>query len=773
MERRSFIGLMAGAAAGTAAGLPIGRLFDGVLRSGDQHLDPPGGPEDYVLSVCTACPGSCGIRARRIGGRVVKIAGNALHPISGGRLCAKGQASIQALYHPDRIHTPLRRTGPRGSLASFKPDSWENALDEIAARLSALHDQQRTESFVFLHGGEGAGSRLAVRFAEAFGSPNLIHLDRGAEAESLALFLTQGIHAAPAYDLRGSEYILSLGCEFLEASASPVFTSRAYGDFRQTRIARRGKLVHADPRLSVTAASADEWIAIRPEMHGVFALGVAAAIVQEGLYDREFVTDHTAGFDQELRPLLEREFGLESVAARTGVRVNTILRVAREFAGSRGVALGPRKGPLLPGRLFDHLAAHVLNGLVGNIDQPGGVLVPDIAPLAAAPVSGHSVFRGARQQPRLDGRTAGSNGDLEQLAEAFRSGNPYRAEVVFISGADPVFAAAGDRFRKELERVPFVVSLATLPTDTALYSDWILPETHFLEQGDLHVSPPGVAFASASLAQPASPASNDARPLASVVLDLASRLQFADAFPWPDAEAYMRSEMEGLYAARRGAIMGTPFDEAWVRMMEGAGWWAPGYGSADELWAGSSKAGGWWDPFYDHGDWSRVLHTSTGRFEFRADVLREIAERTADSSATDAGTLSLQLFEPQAIAGGRGAELPFLLSAIDPTHGGGWDTWGEIHPTTARELVVRDGSPVRISSPQGSIVALARITDRVVPGAIAVPVGLGRENAGRWGSGVGVNPLRLIGMAREPVSSLLNLDGTRVVVTPATGTRRS
>ncbi len=721
LGRRRFIGLMASAAAGTALGMPSGRLIHDVLSTADQPLDPPGGPEDFVLSVCSACPGACGVRVRRMGERIVKLSGNPLHPVSGGRLCPKGQAAIQALRHPDRVLTPLRRVGSRGSLASFKPDSWEHALADITARLASIRDQKRAESLVFVHGGGGAGTRLASRFLEAFGSPNDIHLDRGGDADALALFHTQGIHATPAYDIRAADYVLSLGSEFLEAAPAPVFTTRAYGDFRQTRAARRGKFVHIDPRLSLTASSADEWIAIRPGTHGVFALGVAAAIIDEDLYDREFVAEHCAGFD-ELRSFLEQRFGLEAVAARTGVGVNTILRVARELAGSRGLAIGPRKGPLLPGSLFDHLSAHVLNALAGNIDQRGGVLVPDTV------------------------LNSGESRDTDAL---------QNAEVLLVAGADPVFTTTGNRFRGALERVPFVVSFATIPTDTALWSEWILPETHFLEQSDLRTSGPGVPFASASLAQRATEPSKDARPMGDVVLELARRLHLDAALPWTNVDAFIRSEMDRLHGARRGALMGTPFDEAWVRMMEGAGWWAPGYSTADELWERAQTTGGWWDPFYDHGDWTRVLRTSSGRFEFRADLLKQVAAAKDDSESSNPAALSLQLFEPLAVSGGSGAELPFLQSILDPTYAGGWNTWGEIHPNDAHALRVRDGMPLRVSSPQASIVVTARVTSRVVPGVIAIPVGLGRESGGRWAAGVGANPLRLVDG---------NIDATRVVV---------
>lgn len=762
LGRRRFIGLLAGAATGAAAGLPIGRLVNGVLTTADQPLHPPRGPVQWVLSVCDACPGRCGVRARRVGERVVKLEGNSLHPVSGGRLCAKGQAAIQALHHPDRVLRPLRRNGPRGSIDSFEPASWDRALAEIASRMQALRNESREHALVLLHDHRGGlGVRLARRLVEAFGSPNALAADAGNDGASLALSLTQGIRTAPAYDLRAADYVLSLGCEFLEASSGPVFTSRAYGDFRQRRAGHRGKFIHADPRLSITGASADQWIPIRPGTHGVLALGLAAAMVAEDLHDREFVEEHCTGFE-ELRTLLRQHFPLETVSARTGVTVNTILRIARELAGAQSpLILGPRKGPLLPGRVFDHLAAHVLNALTGNIDQPGGVLVPDTSPVAPWPA-----LAGSGPEPRLDGAPSGAPADTEQLAFALLSGKPYRAEVLFVLGADPLLTTAGDRFRAALERVPLVVAFGTVPNDTALHADWILPEPHFLEQADIVPSPSGVPFASMSLSQPAATPSAGIRPVASVVLDLAGRLGLQEAFPSSDADALLRTEIENLYAARRGAIMGTAFDEAWVRMMESAGWWAPGYANAEELWTRSQESGGWWDPFYDHGDWSRVLRTPSGRFDLNAGVLARWWKASGEESRAPAA-LDLLLFEPLAIAGGTGAELPFLQSLLDPGHEARWQTWGELHPETAGRLGIAERSVIRVLTQQAAIEVIARVTDRVVPGAVAIPVGLGREGAGRWASGVGSNPLRLVGETREPVTARLDPEATRVIVMKA------
>ncbi len=794
VSRRRFLGFAVGAAAGAAAGVPAGRTLGDLLQATDPPVYPPRGPESFVLSVCRLCPGGCGLRVRRIGERVVKVDGNPLHPVNGGRLCPRGQAALQSLYHPDRLAGPLHRVGPRGKLESFERVSWDRALGEIAARLKALREKGRPESLVLVRGGaRRVGSRLAQRFLAAFGSPNDVTLDRGEVSASLALQLGQGLPAIPAYDLSSADYVLSLGGALLEAWSSPVHTSRSYGHFRQGRTGRRGKLVQVEPRLSITGASADQWIAVRPGTEGVFGLGVAAVIVAEGLYDKEFVAEHTAGLEEVagpgeeprrgVRALLERDYGLERVAEETGVSANVILRVARELAAARrAIAVGPRRGPLLPGSLHGHLVAQTLNALLGSIDSQGGVLVPEEAPLAPWPtLEEDAVARRGRSRARLDGAGSGNvaslRSDPERLAEAILSRSPYPVEAALILDADPVFSSfAPDRYAAALERVPLVVSFATIPDDTALHADWILPEAHFLEQWDLQTTPPGVPYPVISLSQPALVRPlHDVRPVSEIFLELARRTgpEVAAAFPWKDVPSLLKAEMGGLYEQKRGAIMGTAFDEAWVRMMERAGWRVPGYDSAEELWTKSLQTGGWWDPFYDHGDWKRVLKTRSGRYEFRADVLeRRPRAAVAGGGEPKPGALALVLFEPLALAGGTGAELPFLQGILDPGLEERWETWADIHTETAASLGIADRDRVTVSSPNGAIDVRARVGPRVVPGAIAIPVGQGKRAGGRWAAGIGANPLRLVSGERELFSGLPDPAATKVRVAKKDGGER-
>lgn len=806
-SRRRFLGFTAGGAAGAALGVPAGHVIGDFMAATSPSVYPPRGQEDFVLSVCTLCPGGCGVRARRIGGRVVKLDGNPLYPVNHGRLCPKGQAALQALYHPDRAPGPLRRIGPRGSIDSFEPASWDEALDAIAGRLNALREAARPEGLVLMRGfSRGVGARLASRFMRVFGSPNDVSLHQGDDAGALALQLAQGVQGAPAYDLQSAEYVLSFGSALLEASSSPVHMMRAYGEFRQGRPGRRGKLVQVEPRLSITAASADEWIVVAPGTEGVLALGIAGALLAEGLHDREFVIGRTLGLEDHLGPngkrregvrtILERDYSLERVSSETGVPVNTILRVAREFAASRApLALGPARGPSLPGPLFDHLAAQWLNALVGNVDQPGGVLVPESVPLRSWPsMTLDDVAGEALERPRFDGATTRAvqhHSYADRLTDVLLAEFPYPVEVLMAMGTDPMFATSQqDRMIQAFERIPLVVSFASIPDDGALHADWILPESHFLETWELDTTPPGVPFPMAGLSRPAvEPPMADVRPPGQILLELAKKVggNVAAAFPWEDFPALIRSEVEGLYEARRGAVMGTDFDEAWVHMMERAGWWAPGYRSAEELWERMLENGGWWDPFYDHSNWTRVLRAPSGRYEFRTDELQRLAEerqahqsrnRPSGESARDETAerngLALLLFEPLPISAGIGAELPFLQQILDPGHVVRWQTWAEIHPETARSLGVGDGDSVRVESEHGSVIANARVTQRVVPGALAMPIGLGRRTGGRWARGVGANPVHLLSPSRDPLGVEPGAGGTRVkvaVIAKAAATR--
>ena len=292
-------------------------------------------PEEVVVpTICQQCPGGCGLLARTLDGEVSGISGNPFHPINRGALCPKAFGGLQLLYDPKRIKAPMARTGERGK---FRSIGWDEALKLVTDRLSDLRVKGLAHTLAIL-GGQYRGYRdtLWSRFAQAYGTPNYIRLRCFApDKPALAHQLMQGATAPLAYDLAEAQFILSFGAGLLESWIGPVHTSQAYARLRRSSDRPRGTLAQIDPRRSPTAIKADRWIPIVPGTDGILALGIANAMIREGLYDEAFVEQYSFGFEdwvdgagqQHLgfKNLVLRDYGLFTVAAATGVPVKSIL----------------------------------------------------------------------------------------------------------------------------------------------------------------------------------------------------------------------------------------------------------------------------------------------------------------------------------------------------------------------------------------------------------------------------------------------------------------
>jgi hypothetical protein len=197
------------------------------------------------------------------------------------------------------------------------------------------------------------------------------------------------------------------GSEILESYWSPVQALAGLASCEEE--AGAGKEFHIGPRLSITGIKADEWIPISPGTEGMLALGIAHMIVKEGLQNKSFVSNHTFGFDNWMdgsgkeypgfKEILLSEYEASLVSTRTGVPIDVIIRLAREFASNQpSLAMGCRDRP------FHQMAVSVLNGLVGSIDSPGGVLIPKKIPYQPlSPVQGDLIARKGLAMQRVDG----------------------------------------------------------------------------------------------------------------------------------------------------------------------------------------------------------------------------------------------------------------------------------------------------------------------------------------------------------------------------------
>ena len=273
---------MLGGTAGAAA--LVGNELSTKLGAAATDVERWATPEQKLVpSICQQCPGGCGLIARTLDGELAGISGNRLHPVNRGRLCPKAFGGLQLLYDTNRLKGPMARTGDRGS---FRAIGWDEALSMVSTRLSGLRTKGLAHTLMIL-GGQYRGYRdtLWRRFAEAYGTPNYIRVRCfSPEKPALAHRLMQGVTNPLSYNLAEAQFILSFGAGLLESWTGPVHTSQAFARLRRSADRPRGMLIQVEPRRSSTAIKADRWIPIVPGTDGVLALGIANAMIREGLF---------------------------------------------------------------------------------------------------------------------------------------------------------------------------------------------------------------------------------------------------------------------------------------------------------------------------------------------------------------------------------------------------------------------------------------------------------------------------------------------------------
>jgi len=754
--------------------------------------------ERWTPSVCQLCPAGCGILVRVIGGRAVKIEGHPLNPNNQGRLCPRGQAGLQILYNPDRIKGPLRRIGERGS-NEWQSISWDEALRLVADKLKELREKGQPHTLVFMHGAKpGPMQDLIARFCQAFGTPNVVEVSGSSDGSSLLVnYLMQGWRAAAGYDWENTNYLLSLGAPLLEAWQPSVRMLRAYSRLRRGRPGARAKIVQIEPRFSVTAAKADEWIPINPGTEGALALSMARVIIEEGLYDREFIENHTFGFEDwadedgeqhiGFKTLVLKSYSPGTASAATGIPVETIKRVAREFAATRpAVAVG--NAIWQTNGLFTQMAIHALNALVGSIDVPGGVIKQNTPPFAPWPDTAEDgLAEKGLSMPRLD--QAGTkyplaNGVYQALPESILADDPYPPNAIFLYEANPLFCSPDpDRFYRAFQKVPFIVSFSPFLDDSTSYADLILPDHVYLEKWVSDVLIPSLGYPVLGLGQPVVQPLYDTKNTGDVLIELARELggSVAQSFPWPSFEELLRFRLRGIFEAGRGSIRADSFDQFWNEFVERGVWSAPPYG---------------------FGEWERVLTTPSGKFEFYSQTLKNNLEALAEREAAQKGTaveetmeellqglgirsrgdelymphyefpkwvgeeteypFHLNVYQLMALYDGRVANSPWLQGISGLHIKEAWNNWVEINPETARELGIADGDPVWVESPLGRIQVKARLYPGAMPEVVNMPLGQGHVTYGRWASGRGANPKQIIGNEYDYLGGLAAWSSTRV-----------
>jgi len=508
LSRRSFLKLAA--TAGAAAAIPgcepaARKIIPYVVP--DENVIP--GVPTFYATTCSECPAGCGLVARVREGRVIKLEGNPADPISQGSICARGQASLQGLYNPDRLGKPHKRAED-GSLQEI---AWDQATKEFNDRLAAAAEAGK-DRIAFIGASQGPTlDKVTALWLQAYGSARLAFWERiGEEPARAAADACFGRRDLPLYKLDQAETIISFGADFLETWGSPVEYTRQYADFRTPRMRKGGltlgKAAYVSARLGSTGARCDEWVAANPGTEGAVAMAVLNVVVNQGWISRDsgVAADAVKNFAAAYDP--------HTVSEQSGVPVDTINKLGAWFGQADGaVALPGGDDPQT------YIAAYILNAVTGNVGRT-------------------MVF--------LDGSPAEAVTRPDQVKTVIQAIRDGQVDVVVVAGgANPVYSmppAWG--FAAALKRVPFVAWMGDAPDETAAAAHLLLPVHHALESWRDTAPRAGVYGLGQPVMQPVFPS----RALHDVLIESAHLGAGASAqsIPWENASDAVNAAWQDL-----------------------------------------------------------------------------------------------------------------------------------------------------------------------------------------------------------------------------------
>jgi anaerobic selenocysteine-containing dehydrogenase len=445
--------------------------------------------DGVARSTCGICFNNCGVLLHIGNGRVTRIEGDPNSPVSKGRLCAKGLASLEYLYHPERLKYPLKRVGEKGE-GKWQPIAWDEALSAIASELMKAKDKHGAESAAFIDGSaKGLQDAVLRRFVNAFGSPNIISTDHICFVpRKSASVMTYGFYPIPDYEYPPS-CILVWGANLADTRI---------GEHEQLSqaIDKGSKLVVIDPRRTELARKADLWLQLRPGSDLALGLGMINTLVTDDLYDKDFVENWTVGFDK-LEAHIQK-YPPEKVAELTWVQARTIREAARVYAANKPACIQL-------GNPIDHnvnsfqtgRAISILRAITGNLGCPGGELeeasLPSLDYFSPEVILQDKVSA-ERWQKRVGAEyesvLPGTYTLPQSIVKAVIEEKPYPIHVAYIQACNPLITYSNaQRTYQALQKLPFLAVADMFMTPTAALADIVLPVASYLEYNSI-VAPP-------------------------------------------------------------------------------------------------------------------------------------------------------------------------------------------------------------------------------------------------------------------------------------------
>ena len=619
-------------------------------------------------------------------GRAVDIRGAPDHPPTGGTLCTKVARYLERTYSPDRLRYPMRRVGAKGE-GRFARISWDDALDEIAARFKSIAASVDGPQAILPYSYAGTmgllqGSSMDRRFFHRLGASLL---DRTICASAGKAGWAAVIGASMGMDLEeytGSRLILIWG-------SNPIASNLHFWTRAQEAKRRGAKLVAIDPYRSATAEKCHEHIALLPGTDAALAFGIMHVLIDEALIDRDYVDRYTVGFDALAARV--REWPPARVAATCGIRAEQVVNLARDYGSIKPAAIRLNYGmQRVHGGGNAVRAVACLPALVGAWRDPaGGALLSSSGTFP--------VDKSALERPDLiEGAPRTIN--MSTIGDALTRIDDPPIRAIYVYNSNPVAVAPeSSRVVAGFARDDlFCVVHEIFRTDTADYADILLPATTQLEQTDVHSSY-GHLYAVAN--NPAIAPLAEALPNTEVFRRLAARMGFTEpCFRDSDddmaREAYRVQDQHGI----------------------GIDWEALKAAGFKRLNVPRPYA-----PFAEG-----RFPTPSGKCEFWSQTLAAQGDdplpsylpprESAASNPELAARYPLGFISPPArnFLNSSFANLPAFLAEEKTPH-------LDIHPDDAASRGIASGDVVRVFNDRGSLLVTARVTDRARAGVVVAP----------------------------------------------------
>jgi anaerobic selenocysteine-containing dehydrogenase len=640
-------------------------------------------------------------------GKAVKIRGLESHPLNRGRLCPKGANALATIYSPDRLRRPLKRAN-----GGFTEISWDQALDEIAGKLQDLKKRFGPQVLGVFSGSIGVENLemagLVQRFKAAYGSPNFFSVESVCYRMRIRVRqMTFGRY--PVEEMDSNLYILW--------GHNPDQSDFPLKFALKRNLDKGARLVVIDPKRIPIADRAEMYLRIRPGTDGALALAMMNVIINEKLYDRDFIEQHTFGFDR-LVPHVQ-QYTPEWAEEVTWVAAEDIRKLARLFAGTRGASIfqGTCTHDQTANGTQNSRAFSILQAITGNINVPGGWVTSPSPRLGNVGLSVEGEPVGSDQYPlffELWGKKS-PYGVVTVVPESI----PEKLKAFLVAGGNPLVSMPdSNAFRDSFRKLDLLVVHDLFMTETAKEAHYVLPACSHLEKWGLaynynvcHCVP--FLMLRKKCIEPLHESWSEWK----FFTELAKRLGMEDKFPWKTEEEMVAFEL---------APSGFSFDHLLNEKPEGVVYAAKSYERQEGLFRSPSgrieiyseafeKVG--FDPL------PTFLEPERGPKRGKKDFLKKYP------LILSTGSRNLYYTHSQH----RNVE---ALRKIYP------EPMAEISPVTAKQFGVQNGDPVVVETNRGQVRMKAGVDDRVADGVVLVPHG--------WGGEANANLLTDV-QCREPI----------------------